>query len=60
MAEQEKNFLQQTIDWFSSVVGSAAELVKRVGWPLAVLIVLASAVGFLWWKWKDIKERPGI
>jgi hypothetical protein len=60
MAEQEKNFLQQMIDWFSSVVESAAELAKRVGWPLAVLIVLASAGGLLWWKWKDIKERPGI
>jgi tetratricopeptide (TPR) repeat protein len=60
MAEQEKNFLQQMIDWFSSVVESGAELAKRVGWPLAVLIVLASAGGLLWWKWKDIKERPGI
>jgi hypothetical protein len=47
-------------DWSSSVGASAGELAKHVGWPLAVLIALAAACGFLWWKWKDIKERPGV
>jgi tetratricopeptide (TPR) repeat protein len=60
MAEEKKNFLQLWIDWFSSLRETAGKLVNDVGWSLAVVIVLAIAGGLLWWKWKDIKERPGI
>jgi len=60
MAEPEKNFFQQGIDGFSSVIQSAVELAKHVGWPLTVLIALGAACFFVWWKWKEIKELPGI
>jgi hypothetical protein len=40
MAEPAKNFLQQTIDWFSGAIASVGDLAKRVGWLLTALIVL--------------------
>jgi hypothetical protein len=60
MAEPEKNFLQQVVDWLSSAVNSASELANRYGWLRTVLILLVAASVALWWFWKDIKERPGI
>ncbi|MGI8569235.1 MAG: hypothetical protein ACR2KT_09315 [Methylocella sp.] len=64
MAEQEKNFLQQLIDWVSGSKASFDQLRDRFGWLAAAgLLVLAAVVAasfYIWSNWKDIKERPGV
>jgi hypothetical protein len=64
MAEVEKNFLQQLIDWVFGWKASFDQLRERVGWlGAAVFVVLAAAVAalfYIWSNWKDIKDRPGV
>ena len=64
MAEPEKNFLQQLIDWVFSWKASFDQLRERVGWlGAAVFVVLGAAVAagfYIWSNWKDIKDRPGV
>jgi hypothetical protein len=64
MAEQEKNFLQQVIEGLPGWKASFDQLWERIGWPGAVVVLLIAAVFaasfYIWWNWKDIKERPGI
>jgi hypothetical protein len=60
MAELQKTPLEQLIDWISSWKASFDQLRERIGWPLTVLIVLAAAGGFLWWKCDEIAKRPGV
>ncbi|MGH6847192.1 MAG: hypothetical protein ACREC0_07085 [Methylocella sp.] len=64
MAEPEKNFFQQLIDWFSGWKSSFGELRDRFGWVVAAgLLLLAAVIAaslYIWSNWKEIKERPGV
>jgi tetratricopeptide (TPR) repeat protein len=64
MAEQEKNFLQQVIDWTLSWQEPFEWLRQRVeSLGAALLAVLAAVIAgsfYIWSNWKDIKERPWI
>jgi hypothetical protein len=53
MAEQEKNFLQQLINW-------GGQLAAQVGWPLTGLIVLVAVVCITWWSGKTSKSALGL
>ena len=64
MAEPEKNFLQQLIDWVFGWKVSFDHLRERVGGlGAAVIVVLSAAIAvciYIWSNWKDIKDRPGV
>src|ERR1700730_9497905 len=60
MADQEKNFLQQTIDWFSSLKASFDQVRERVGWPSAVVLILLAAGSVIWWQSDHIAKLPGV
>jgi hypothetical protein len=61
MAEQEEEGpLEKPIDWFSSWMASFRRIRQRFGLPVAILLVLSVAGGFVWWNWDDIAKRPGV
>ncbi|MDQ6867900.1 MAG: tetratricopeptide repeat protein [Pseudomonadota bacterium] len=60
MAEPEKNFLQQTIDWLSSVKTSFDQMRERIGWPSAVLLILLATGSVIWWQSDHIAKLPGV
>jgi hypothetical protein len=61
MAEQEeKGPLEKPIDWVSGWKASFERIRQRFGMPVAVLLALSVAGGFVWWNWDDIAKRPGV
>jgi hypothetical protein len=61
MAEQEeKGPLEKPVDWFSGWKASFERTRQRFGMPVAVLLALSIAGGFVWWNWDDIAKRPGV
>lgn len=61
MAEQgEKGPLEKPIDWLSAWKASFGRIRQRFWLPVAVLLALSAAAGFVWWNWDDIAKRPGV
>jgi hypothetical protein len=58
--QEEKGPLEKPIDWFSGWKASFERMRQRFGMPVAVLLALTVAGGFVWWNWDDIAKRPGV
>jgi hypothetical protein len=60
MAESERNPLDKVSDSFSGWWDSFGRLRKRVGTPVATLLLLLVVSAMVWWNWEDIAKRPGV
>ena len=60
MAELEKSPYENLIAGPSGWPDAYHQLQQLIGARGAILFLLLAAALFIWWKWKEIKERPGI
>jgi hypothetical protein len=58
--EEEKGPLEKPLDWLAGIKSSFGRIRQRFGLPIAVLLALSVAGGFIWWNWEDIAKRPGV
>jgi len=58
MDESKKNFLG--IDVLSGWKATFDQLQQHFGLFIAVMLIVLAGIGFIWWRSKDIIERPGV